>query len=86
MANSKSYIMTTFIPAKGSKELKCRQDKIDDNLPVVIKKKKTWFAFRFNKNWSSTYDSLFVICMIFEKKILMSGLITLKTLMDICRL
>ena len=32
--------MTTFIPAKGSKELKCRQDKIDDNLPVVIKKKK----------------------------------------------
>jgi len=37
---SKSNIVTTFIPAKGSKAVKHKQDEIDDNL-VVNKKKKT---------------------------------------------
>jgi len=35
---SKSNIVTTFIPAKGSKAVKHKQDELDDNL--VVKKKK----------------------------------------------
>ena len=65
--------MTTFIPAKGSKELKHKQDEdeIDDNL-VINKKNKSSLPLDLNpnspiglewdnQNWSCAYDSLFVI-------------------------
>jgi hypothetical protein len=68
---SMSNIVTTFIPAKGSKELKRKQDKIDDNL-VGKKKNKSSLPSDLNsncpiglewdnQNWSCAYDSLFVI-------------------------
>jgi len=37
---SKSNIVTTFIPAKGSKAVKHKQDEIDDNLFVNKQKQK----------------------------------------------
>ena len=67
----KSNIVTTFIPAKGSKELKHKQDEIDDNL-VIKKKIKSSLHSDLNsncpiglewdnQNWSCAYDSLLVI-------------------------
>ncbi len=68
---SKSNIVTTFIPAKGSKAVKHKQDEINDNL-VVNKKIKSSLPSDLNsncpiglewdsQNWSCAYDSLFVI-------------------------
>jgi hypothetical protein len=46
---SKSNIVTTFIPAKGSKAVKHKQDEIDDNL-VVNKKNKSSLPSDLNSN------------------------------------
>src|SRR6266567_9595079 len=46
---SKSNIVTTFIPAKGSKAVKHKQDEINDNL-VVNKKIKSSLPSDLNSN------------------------------------
>jgi len=68
---SKLNIITTFVPAKGSKAVKHKSDEVDDNL-IVNKKTKNSLSSDLNsnspiglewnnQNWGCAYDSLFVI-------------------------